>query len=293
MKLRIAAIQPKSYEFENEPRNLEAALDYIDRAADEGARIICCPEMYPGPVHPSVDFDTTPLFDKARERKVYLIRSKREAAGSSHHVCGELIGPDGKSIGTYRRTTPGSPYVYRDIPSWDFDYVPADDLPVFDTEFGKIGVLICSEVYVPELTRVLVLQGARMVFYPSGGCINELMPTWKILIQARAIENLIYTATCQNIYGVEEGIGMICGPEGVLAEDRGEAVLVAEVDLDRQQWLRDQDEKIEMPKKYRVVPGTLRWRRPELYGPLVAKSAAAAAGDERAEPRGALASTPA
>lgn len=269
MKVKISVIQPKSFAFDQEPENLPSALRYIDRAADQGARIICCPEMYPGPVHPSQRFDIAPLYEKAREREVYVIRSGRQADGDGYNICGEVIGPDGKSLGTYRRTTPGRPYVYRDIPSWDFDYEPAGELPVFDTEFGKIGVLICSEVYVPELTRVLTLKGARMVFYPSGGCINELMPTWKIMIQARAIENLIYTAACQNIYGVEDGIGMICSPEGILAEESGEAVLVAEADLDRQQWLRDQDEKIEMPKKYKVVPGTLRWRRPELYGPLV------------------------
>jgi predicted amidohydrolase len=92
------------------------------------------------------------------------------------------------------------------------------------------------------------------------------------MLQARAIENLIYTAACQNMYGVEEGVGMICGPEGVLAEDGGEAVIIADLDMERLEWLRDQDEKLEMPKKYRVVPGTLRWRRPDLYGPLVAPS---------------------
>lgn len=269
MNVKISVIQPLAFAVEEEPRNLEAALQYVDMAAAQGAKIICFPEMYPGPVHPSMNFDNSALYDKAREKKVYLIRGKKEQVGSESNICAEVIGPDGRSIGTYRRTTPSGPYVYKDIPAWDIDYVNADELPVFDTEFGKIGVLICSEVYVPELTRILVLKGARMVFYPSGGCINELMPTWKIMVRARAIENLIYTAASQNLYGVEEGVGMIAGPEGVLAEESGEAVLVAEADLGRQQWLRDQDEKIEMPKQYRVVPGTLRWRRPELYAALV------------------------
>ncbi len=270
MDLRIAAVQPRTFSGADETKNLGAALGYIDQAADAGAKIVCLPEMYPGPVHPSADFDTTALYEKAAERQVYVIRGKREPADGQHNVCAEVIGPDGKSVGLYRRTTPGSPYVYQDLDAWSIDYTPADELPVFDTEFGKIGVLICSEVYVPELTRVLVLAGARVIFYPSGGQINELMGTWKIMLQARAIENLIYTAASQNMYGVEEGVGMICGPEGVLAEEGGEAVLVADLDMDRLQWLRDEDEKIEMPKKYRVVPGTLRWRRPELYGSLVA-----------------------
>jgi|TARA_B110000263_G_C15228381_1_gene473356 predicted amidohydrolase len=270
MSIRIAAVQPRTFSGDDEAKNLDACLDYIDQAADAGAKFVCLPEMYPGPVHPSIDFDTTALYDKAAERQVYLIRGKREPAGDQHNVCAEVIGPDGKSVGLYRRTTPSGPYIYQDLETWSIDYAPADGLPVFETEFGKIGVLICSEVYVPELTRVLVLAGAKLIFYPSGGHINELMGTWKIMLQARAIENLIYTAACQNMYGVEEGVGMICGPEGVLAEDGGEAVIIADLDMEHLQWLRDQDEKLEMPKKYSVVPGTLRWRRPDLYGPLVA-----------------------
>ena len=139
------------------------------------------------------------------------------------------------------------------------------DLPVFDTEFGKIGVLICSEVYAPELARILALKGAEIVFFPAGALINELMPTWKNMVWARAIENLMYTAACQNLYGVEEGVAMLCSPEAVLAEDRGEAVLVAEADLDRVRWLRESEQKIEIPKQYKVVPGLLRWRRPAIY----------------------------
>ena len=47
--------------------------------------------------------------------------------------------------------------------------------------------------------------------------------------------------------------------------------MTADVDLERQEWLRNEDEKIEMPKKYRVAPGTLRWRRPDLYGALASE----------------------
>jgi predicted amidohydrolase len=267
MGIKIAAVQPKSYAGKDEKKNLDSALKYIDVAAESGAKIVCFPEMYPGPVHPTINFDTVPLYRKAKEKKVYVIRGKREKAEpvGYFNICAEVIGPDGKSIGTYKRTTPSGPYVYKDIDSWGIDYVQADTLPVFETEFCKIGVLICSEVYIPELTRILALKGAEVVFFPSGGLINELLPTWRIMVQARAIENLLYTAACQNLYGVEEGIGMIAGPEGLLTAEKYESVLVAEIDLERSRWLRSQEEKIEMPKQYRVIPGTLRWRRPEIY----------------------------
>ena len=265
MKVKIATVQPKSFTGNQEHQNVEAALAYIDQAANQGAQFVSFPELYPGPFHPSQSYDTSALYAKAKERSIYIVRGMKEEVDGGYNICAELISPSGESVGIYRRTTPSGPYVYKDIPIWDFDYVQADNLPVFDTEFGKVGVLICSEVYVPELARILTLKGAKIIFYPSGGYLNELLPTWRVMVQARAIENLIYTAATQSLYGVEDGIGMIAGPEGILTENIGEAVLVAEIDFERQQWLRDQDEKIEMPKRYKVVPGLLRWQNPEMY----------------------------
>jgi len=269
MTLKIAVVQPKTFRLGDEHRNVERALGYLDEAVQRGARIVCFPEMYPGPAHPSNSFAADELAERAKQHGVYVIKGRiqkeQDGARPRHSVCADLIGPDGRLRGTYRRTEPTTGHIYRDVPAWNFDYLQFDDLPVFDTEFGRIGVLICSEVYAPELARILALKGAEIVFFPAGALINELMPTWKTMVWARAIENLMYTAACQNLYGVEEGVAMICSPEAVLAEDRGEAVLVAEADLERVRWLRAQEQKIEIPKQYKVVPGLLRWRRPALF----------------------------
>jgi predicted amidohydrolase len=175
---------------------------------------------------------------------------------------------------TYRRTTPHGPYIYRDIDAWQFDYAAAGDPPrVVDTPLGRIGMLVCSEVYVPELSRLLALDGADLIVYPAGGAINELMDGWRTLVRARAIENLVYTVATQNLYEPDEvGVGTVAGPEGVLASDDGEAMLVADLDLDRLDYLRGEEERIVMPKPYRTIPGVLRWRRPELYQKLLEQS---------------------
>lgn len=266
MPLRIAVVQPRAFAGVREVENVPMAIRYLEEAAELGARITCLPELYPGPAGLAVDFDASELYDAAKRLDMYVIRGKREPAeNGKFHICVELIGRDGSSVGTYRRTTPTGPYIYFDIDVWNFDYEPGDQLPVFDTEYGKIGLLVCSEVYMPELSRVLALKGAEIVFYPAGGLINELIPTWRTMIQARAIENLMVTAASQNLYGVEPGVAMIAGPEGVLASRDDTGVLIADIDLERVRWLRSESEKIEMPKQYRVVPGTLDWRRPELY----------------------------
>jgi len=269
MKVKISVVQPQTLRLGEEAGNVERALAYLDQAVAKGAQIICFPEMYPGPAHPGNDFASEALAEAARRHGVCVIKGRiqRERGGERprHSVCADVIGPDGRTLGTYRRTEPLTGHVYRDVPAWNFDYLQFDELPVFDTPFGRIGVLICSEVYAPELSRILALHGAEIVFYPAGALINELMPTWKTMVWARAIENLMYTAASQNLYGVEEGVGMICSPEAVVAEHRGEAVLVAEADLARVRWLRESEQKIEIPKQYKVVPGLLRWRRPEVY----------------------------
>ena len=116
-----------------------------------------------------------------------------------------------------------------------------------------------------------MLQGVDIIAYPAGGAINELLPGWRTLIYARAIENLVFTVACQNLYGEEEGVATVASPEGVLAQAKGEGLIVADLDFDRLAFLRAEDEKIEFPKRYATISGVQRWRRPELYTELVAK----------------------
>jgi predicted amidohydrolase len=152
---------------------------------------------------------------------------------------------------------------------WNFNYSAADDLPVFKTRYGIVGLLICSEVYMPELSRILALKGAEVVFLPAGGSKSALWETWRTLIFARAIENLMCTATCQNLTGSEDGLAMIASPEGILVESKKEGIYTAEIDLDRIRALReipnDESER-ERSLRPKTKPGLLKyWRRPEVY----------------------------
>ena len=152
---------------------------------------------------------------------------------------------------------PAAPMVYRDIEAWNFDYIELNTPPrVFDTRIGRIGMLVCSELYSPELSRLLMLQGVASIAYPAGGAINELLPGWRTLIYARAIEGLVFTVACQNLYGEEEGVATVASPEGVLAQAKGEGLIVADLDFDRLAFLRAEDEKIEFPKRYATISGS-------------------------------------
>jgi predicted amidohydrolase len=180
--------------------------------------------------------------------------------------CSEiLVGPNGL-IGRYNRTIPRGPWIYKGGRFWDFDYLEDSELPVFDTPFCKVGLLICSEVYVPELSRILALKGAEIIFLPAGVCKYELHETWRNLIWSRAIENLAYTVTSQNILGAEHGLAMICSPEEIIVESIKPGIIIAECDLDRIRWLREEKDLYGPPMPWRTKPGVLRdWRRPELF----------------------------
>lgn len=279
MKIKVAAVQPRSHHGPEEERNVEQALSWMQRAAEQDAELVVFPEGYPGPTNPANDYDSLgPLGERAASLGLHVVAGRIEpvAGADGHHVCLSLIDDTGAVASTYRRTSPVGPYVYKDLDVWQVDYVEGPEPPqVVNTRLGRIGMLVCSEVYVPELTRLLALQGADLVVYPAGGAINELLATWRTLLWARAIENLVFTVASQNLYAPDEqGVGQIAAPERILAASPTEGLLVADLDLDRLEYLREQDERIEFPKPYDAIPGVTRWRRPELYAGLTEAGAA-------------------
>jgi predicted amidohydrolase len=142
-----------------------------------------------------------------------------------------------------------------------------DDLPVFETRLGKLGVLICYDIRFPEAARVLALKGADLIVlptnWPSGAEISA-----EVLSIARAAENRVYLATCNRV-GTENGftfIGLskIIDPNGKVLAAAGpdETVIIADLDFD----LARQKTIVRIPGKYETdVFGA---RRQELYGEL-------------------------
>jgi predicted amidohydrolase len=270
MKVKVAAVQTKTFpEADEQRKNIEMAREYVTEAAKQGAQIICFPETYPGPWKAPLSYSPVkPLEEMASEYGVYIVAGANwpVPGKSDRGYCSEvLIGPKGL-IGRYNRTIPKGPWIYKGGRFWDFDYQEADELPIFDTPFGKVGILLCSEVYSPELSRILALKGAEIIFLPAGVCKYELHETWRNLLWSRSIENLAYTVTCQNIFGAEHGLAMICSPEEIVLESLKPGVFIAECDLDRTRWLRAERDLYGPPMPWKTKPGVLRdWRRSEVF----------------------------
>lgn len=274
MIVTVAGVSARSTRGQAEEENLARALAYIDEAADAGAKFVCFPEGYPGPYNgPAVYSPVEPLGKKALERGVYVIAGMVELSerypGDVYHLCLKLIAPSGNVVGTYRRVLP-NPKEMNSFLMGGKIIAPGDELPIFETEFGKVGLLICSEIWSPELPLIMALKGADIIFAPIGGAVYELTQNWKHVLRARACENTLYVVTCQNIWGMEDSIGLITGPDGALAESPAPGVLTADLDIGRLEWLRSQTQDLQLPKPYRSIPGMLRHRRPSLYDEIVA-----------------------
>ncbi len=265
--VRVAAVQPLTYQKDREAENLPVALDYIRQAAEEGAKFLCFPEGYPGPYSGAMDFDPTDeLASAAGAHKMYVIAGRLEQADEeTFYNILDFYGPAGERLYTYKRCQSAGDGV--DIPLFGRHVRQGDELKVLETPYGNVGLQVCSEIFSPELSRVLALNGADIIFYPAGGLFYEMSETWRIFLRARSAENYVYTVVCQNLFGVESGIAAVAAPERLLAHRDTPGIVFADLDMDRLTYLRETPDELLHPKQYKTIPGLLgSWRRPDLYG---------------------------
>ncbi|MEO3822890.1 nitrilase family protein [Actinomadura sp. B10D3] len=153
---------------ENKEKNVQRSLELINEAADRGATLIVLPELANtgygfatreeayAHAEPVPDGPTTRAWTEvARERGLHIVGGLAERDGVRLYDTAVLTGPDGV-VGTYRKTH-----------LWNREkliFEPGDlGFPVFPTRIGRIGLLICWDVWFPEVPRLLATQGADVV----------------------------------------------------------------------------------------------------------------------------------
>jgi predicted amidohydrolase len=272
MTFRIAVVQPIAYRpGDNDERNVAGAVRYVERAAAEGAHFVCFPESYPGPWRMPATFDpNAAMAEAAAKNGIHVIYGTVEPISEKNATAYNLICmayPDGRVV-RYRRTHPNGPWIYTGGTAWEFQYTAGDDFPVFDTVHGKVGLAMCSEVYMPEVTRALALRGAEIIFMPAGVDKNRLWASWRTLLWARAIENLAIVVSTQNLFThAERGLAMVAAPEEILVESTAAGMTTVDVSLDRVRELRNTRDEVTSSKLYGAKQGVLspQWQRPELH----------------------------
>ena len=175
-------------------------------------------ETVPGPV-------TERLGRAARQKRSYLVAGVYEREGAAVYNTAVLIDRAGGLVGKYRK-------VYLPREEIEGGLTPGSDYPVFQTDFGKVGMMICWDAQYVDPARALALAGAELI----------LMPIWggnETLGKARAIENRVFAASSGYNYP-----NYVMDPDGemlALAREQGTAA-IATIDLNRRytdEWLGD------------------------------------------------------
>lgn len=255
----------------NPAQNLEKAVHWIHKAAKNGAKVICLPELFrteyfcqkedieffnfaetiPGP-------STEALGKAAKENNVTIVASlfEKRARGVYHNTVA-VINEKGKIDGLYRKMhIPDDPAFYE-----KFYFTPGDlGYKAFDTKYGKFGTLICWDQWYPEAARLTALKGSDVIFYPTaigwhpyekeehGKAQYE---SWVTVQRGHAIANGVYVASVNRVGheifiegtpGLEFwGGSFIADPQGVViaqASHDQEEILLAEVDTERIEYIR-------------------------------------------------------
>lgn len=278
MSFRLALVQPLSSPPPDDEKNVAEAVRAVERAAAQGAQFVAFPESYPGPWRMPATFDATPaMVEVARRCGVHVVYGALEpldAVARTAHNLVVMARPGGGAPARYRRTHPPGPWIYTGGPLWEFQYVAGNEYPVFSTEHGVVGLGMCSEVYMPEVSRALALRGAEIIFLPAGAEKGRLWATWRNLIWSRAIENLAVVVTTQNLFAPSRrGLAMVATPEEILFESTRPGVFMVDIDLGRVRELRGSRDEVDSTTRNAAKAGVLtQWQRPELYDAFLPRS---------------------
>lgn len=266
----------------NKHENIAKAIDYIRKAAHQGAQIICLQELFASlyfcdiedyenfNLAETIPGNTTDLLSRlAKELNVVIIASlfEKRAEGLYHNTVA-VLDADGTYLGKYRKNhIPDDPAYYE-----KFYFTPGDmGYKVFKTKYATIGTLICWDQWYPEAARITSLMGAEILFFPTAiGWASSQTPevneeqynAWQTIQRSHAIANGVHVVSV-NRTGMEGemifwGGSFISNPFGTLlhkASHQEEEIHVQEIDLTKS-------------NEYRIHWPFLRDRRIDTYQPI-------------------------
>lgn len=271
----------------NPTANFKTTLSLTEQAARRGAQIICTQELFRSQYFcQSEDYEhfklaepipgpsTAALQKLAKKYQVVIIASlfEKRTAGVYHNTAA-IIDADGSLLGTYRKMhIPDDPLYYE-----KFYFTPGDlGFRVWDTRYGRIGVLICWDQWYPEGARLTAMQGAQILFYPTaiGWHPGEKKQNgvkqhgaWELIQRSHAVANGCYVAAVNRI-----GHEVIPSVGGDGIEFWGQSFVAGTSGEILQKASADQEEILMVPVDLEQVDQTrthwpfLRDRRIDAYG---------------------------
>lgn len=260
MSVRLALIQ-RSVETDREAAR-QGAEDAVRAAAEEGAGIVCLPELYDLPYFPrEVSVELTALAEPqpspssaalgrlaAKTGVVLVVPVFEQAAPGVAFNTALIYDADGSLLGRYRKNhIPDGPGYHE-----KYYFTPGDGgYPVWDTACGRIGVGICWDQWFPETVRAFALGGAQLVLFPTAIGSEPDRPgysseeAWRTVMRGHAIANGLFLGAANRV-GVEGdmtyyGGSFVADPFGDLLARAGETpdLVLADLDFDRLAELRN------------------------------------------------------
>jgi predicted amidohydrolase len=199
------------------------------------------------------------ITDIAKRENVHAIFGMIEQsakAGAVLHNTAVLIGPRG-FIGKYQKMHLPTHSVFEEKRYFRQGY----QTPVYETNIGKLGMIICYDIYFPEVTRLMRLKGAQLIV-----CISASPSTrrefFEVLTAARAIESTVFLAFT-NLVGIEDGL-QFWGGSRLIAPSGS---IIAQAKYDEEDLVVAKINYSDMKRVEAFVP-TLRDLRPELFNAL-------------------------
>ena len=241
--------------------NLRAIGELIDRAAAEKPDVVLLTEnpadrgtgLPPHRTAEPIPGPTTNLLSElARRHKTWLCVSLHENEGGLTYITSVLVGRDGRIAARYRKS-------HLPLAEAEEGITPGSEYVVVDTDFGRVGLLVCWDLWFPEPARILRLKGAEMILVPLAG--DGAPRHWDVMTRARAIDNGMYVVTSSQLASSSR----IVDPDGEVAAETVDGIASATLDLNRESrlfWLSVGPAEGEARSLY------VKERRPETYGAL-------------------------
>ncbi len=243
---------------DNKEENLKKASLMITEACKK-ADFIILPEMFNCPYsndkfieyaeEEKDSYTLNKISELSRENNIYILSgSIPEKEDEKLFNTSYLFDRQGKIIAKHRKMHLFDIDVKDKITFKESDVLTAgDEFTIADTEFGKIGIGICYDVRFPELARVMVENGALVLFYPGAFNMTTGPAHWQLLFRSRALDNQVYCvgvapALNESASYHSYGHSIVTNPWGeVIAEaSQEEETIYCEIDLDIIKKIREE-----------------------------------------------------
>lgn len=256
-KIKIAAIQMPTVADKME--NVRTVKTYLEKIKDENPDFVILPEMFCCPYQTEnfpiyAEKEGGPVWQQlsgyAKQYGIYLIGGsmpEKDAEGNVYNTS-YIFDREGKQIGKHRKVHLFDIDVKGGQTFKESDMLTAGDSDtVFDTEFGKIGVMLCFDIRFPELSRMMVNDGAKVIFVPAAFNMTTGPAHWELSFRTRALDNQIYMVGCAPARDVSAGYiswghSIVTDPWGRVIDmlDEKKGILLAELDMDYEEQVREE-----------------------------------------------------